>query len=34
LKNKANVAFELLDKKSTEISTPDYIKAAIEWIRE
>lgn len=33
LKNKANVAFELLDKKSTEISTPDYIKGAIEWIR-
>lgn len=34
LKNKADVAFELLDKKSTEISTPNYIKEAIEWIRK
>ena len=33
LKNKADVAFELLDKKSAEISTPDYIKKAIEWIK-
>ena len=34
LKNKADVAFELLDKKSAEISTPDYIKKAIKWIKE
>ena len=33
LKNKADVAFELLDKKSDVIETPDYIKQAIEWIR-
>jgi len=34
LKNKADVAFELLDKKSNEIATPEYIKEAIEWINE
>jgi predicted ATP-dependent endonuclease of OLD family len=34
LKNKADVAFELLDKKSSEIVTPEYIKEAIEWIRK
>lgn len=34
LKNKADVAFELLDKKSSEITTPEYIKEAIEWINE
>ena len=34
LRNKANVAFELLDKKSSEISPPEYIKKAIEWIKE
>lgn len=34
LKNKANVAFELLDKKSNEINTPEYIKEAIKWINE
>lgn len=32
LKNKAEVAFELLDKKSDELITPQYIKDAIEWI--
>ncbi len=34
LKNKADVAFELLDKKATEIITPDYIKEGLKWIRE
>ena len=34
LKNKADVAFELLDKKSDTLVTPTYIKEAIEWIRE
>jgi putative ATP-dependent endonuclease of OLD family len=34
LKNKADVAFELLDKKSNEIIPPEYIKEAIEWINE
>jgi putative ATP-dependent endonuclease of OLD family len=34
LQNKADVAFELLDKKASEIIPPDYIKEAIEWIRE
>lgn len=32
LKNKAEVAFQLLDKKAELINTPAYIKAAIEWI--
>ncbi|MDD2887306.1 MAG: AAA family ATPase [Aliarcobacter sp.] len=34
LKNKADVAFELLDKKAIEINVPEYIKEAIEWIKE
>jgi len=34
LKNKADVAFELLDKKSNEIIPPEYIKEAIRWINE
>lgn len=34
LKNKADVAFELLDKKATEINVPKYIIEAIEWIKE
>jgi putative ATP-dependent endonuclease of the OLD family len=34
LKNKADVAFELLDKKSNEIIPPEYIKEAIQWINE
>lgn len=33
LKNKADVAFELLNKKSNELVVPDYIKNAIEWIK-
>ena len=32
LNNKADVAFELLDKKSNEVISPEYIKEAIEWI--
>lgn len=32
LANKANVAYELLDKKANELNVPDYIKEAIEWI--
>lgn len=34
LKNKADVAFELLDKKAGDINVPEYIKEAIEWIKE
>jgi predicted ATP-dependent endonuclease of OLD family len=34
LNNKAEVAYELLDKKATELVVPDYIKLAIEWINE
>ena len=34
IKNKAEVAYELLDKKGEELTVPDYIKLAIEWIRE
>lgn len=34
LDNKAEVAYELLDKKATEINVPEYIKLAIEWINE
>ncbi|HCC07654.1 MAG TPA: ATP-dependent endonuclease [Clostridiales bacterium] len=34
LKNKADAAFELLDKKSNDLVVPTYIKEAIEWIRE
>jgi predicted ATP-dependent endonuclease of OLD family len=33
LKNKADVAFELLDKKAGVIEVPEYIKNAIEWIK-
>ena len=33
IKNKAEVAYELLDKKGEELIAPDYIKLAIEWIR-
>ena len=33
LKNKADVAFELLDKKADTLVVPDYIKRAIEWIK-
>jgi predicted ATP-dependent endonuclease of OLD family len=34
LKNKAEVAFQLLDKKADVLTVPDYIKYAIEWINE
>lgn len=34
LKNKAEAAFQLLDKKSNELKVPRYIKEAIDWIRE
>lgn len=33
LANKANVAYELLDKKANELNVPNYIKEAIEWIK-
>ncbi|MFV1850415.1 MAG: AAA family ATPase [Thalassospira sp.] len=33
LSNKADVAFELLDKKANEIVVPEYIREAIEWLR-
>jgi putative ATP-dependent endonuclease of OLD family len=33
-KNKTEVAFSLLVKHQDEINTPNYIRAAIEWIRE
>ena len=34
LKNKAEVAFQLLDKKSNDLTVPQYIKESIEWISE
>jgi putative ATP-dependent endonuclease of the OLD family len=34
LQNKAEAAFELLDKKYSEVNPPDYVKEAIEWIRK
>jgi hypothetical protein len=34
LKNKAEVAFQLLDKKASDLTVPQYIKEAIEWISE
>lgn len=34
LQNKADVAFELLEKHSSAIEAPQYIKDAIEWIRK
>jgi len=34
LKNKADAAFELLDKKASEINSPGYIREAVEWIKE
>jgi len=33
LKNKADVAFEILDKKADEIVVPEYIINAIKWVR-
>ncbi|WP_444904123.1 ATP-dependent nuclease [Microbulbifer sp. CnH-101-E] len=34
LKNKADCAFEILDKKSDSLNSPDYLSRAIEWINE
>jgi putative ATP-dependent endonuclease of OLD family len=34
LANKAECAFQLLDKKFEDIDTPDYIKRAISWISQ
>ena len=34
LSNKADVAFELLDKKETDLKAPSYISEAIAWIKE
>ncbi|MCM2339488.1 MAG: AAA family ATPase [Burkholderiales bacterium] len=34
LSNKTNCAFELLEKKSTEIKPPQYIVDAIQWIKK
>lgn len=34
LKNKAEVAFELLDQKADALGVPTYIKEAIQWIRQ
>ena len=33
LSNKTETAFQLLDKKKTDLNCPTYIQAAIEWIR-
>lgn len=33
LKNKADVAFHLLEKKGAELIAPDYIQQAVAWIR-
>lgn len=32
LQNKADIAFELLEKKGSKVAVPKYIKEAIEWI--
>lgn len=34
LKNKAEAAFQLLEKKADKLNVPDYIKDAIKWISE
>ncbi len=34
LHNKADVAFDLLDKKESSLHVPQYIKNAIEWIKQ
>lgn len=34
LNNKANSAFEILDKKENEVVSPDYITRAFKWINE
>lgn len=33
LKNKADAAFELLDKKEADLVTPQYIQEAIKWVK-
>jgi putative ATP-dependent endonuclease of the OLD family len=33
LKNKTDVAFQLLEKKGTELIAPEYIQEAVAWIR-
>ncbi|PHM24803.1 ATP-dependent nuclease [Xenorhabdus budapestensis] len=33
LSNKAEVAFELLNKKATNLTVPEYIQEAVQWIR-
>ena len=34
LKNKADCAFSILEQKANEITVPQYIKSAIQWIKE
>ena len=34
IKNKAEVAYTLLDKKGSEVITPQYIVDAFKWIKE
>ena len=34
LKNKADAAFVILEKKASEITIPQYIQQAISWIKE
>jgi putative ATP-dependent endonuclease of the OLD family len=34
LNNKADAAFELLDKKEAKLVAPTYIEEAITWIKE
>lgn len=34
IKNKAEVSFELLDNEANDINTPQYIKDAIQWIKD
>lgn len=34
LKNKAEAAYELLDKKADELTVPEYIKDALQWIKK
>ena len=33
LKNKTDAAFQLLEKKGTELAVPGYIQQAVEWLR-
>jgi putative ATP-dependent endonuclease of OLD family len=34
IQEKTEVAFQMLEKKSSELVVPDYIKQAILWIKE